>query len=117
MTDLYLDADVLVYPYGEVTTSGALMTGIGHGKAIVATRLPAFEQLLHNEENALLVNYGDVDALASILLRLIKDEPLRLRLGKSAKESHAKGYQWTDIASQTFDCYKSALYPNEGLRS
>ena len=59
MADLYQDAEILVYPYGEVTTSGALMTGIGYGKAIVATRLPAFEQLLHDGENALLVAYGD----------------------------------------------------------
>ena len=116
MTDLYLDADVLVYPYSEVTTSGALMTGIGYGKAIIATRLPAFEQLLHDEQNALLVSYGNADELASTLLRLIRDEPLRQRLGDRAKESYSNGSQWSDIAGQTLQCYQAALQPGAGCQ-
>lgn len=117
MTDLYLDAGILVYPYSEVTTSGALMTGIGYGKAIVATRLPAFEQLLQNGENALLVAYGDTDALASSLLNLINDETLRARLGDRVKHSYQNGSQWAGIAAQTLACYQSAIAPLEDFRS
>jgi glycosyltransferase involved in cell wall biosynthesis len=42
----YRAADVIVYPYKAITTSGALMTGLSYGKPIIATRLPAFEQTL-----------------------------------------------------------------------
>ncbi|HME05718.1 MAG TPA: glycosyltransferase, partial [Bryobacteraceae bacterium] len=35
LEDLHTAADILVYPYAEATTSGALLTGIGYGKAIV----------------------------------------------------------------------------------
>src|SRR5579864_4969221 len=37
---LYHSADVLVYPYKAGTTSGALLTGLTYGKAVIATRLP-----------------------------------------------------------------------------
>ncbi len=117
MTDLYLDASILVYPYSDVTTSGALMTGIGYGKAIVATRLPAFEQLLQDGENALLVPYDDTDALAASLLRLINDKSLTARLGERAKDSHQNGSQWAGIAAQTLACYQSAIAPVEHFKS
>jgi len=109
LTDFYSAADILVYPYSEITTSGALMTGIGYGKAIVASALPAFERILQDGENALLVPYGEVDALAERLERLIGCPQFRQRLadGLSAKQSAAAG--WADIAVRTRECYRSAI--------
>ena len=109
LADFYLAADILVYPYSEITTSGALMTGIGYGKAIVASRLPAFDHLLRNGDNAMLISYGDVEDLVQTLLRLIGEPRLRLRLGESAQESHRSGPKWTDIAASTAHCYELAL--------
>lgn len=109
LADFYLAADILVYPYSEITTSGALMTGIGYGKAIVASKLAAFDHLLRDGDNAMLVTYGDVDALARTLVRLIGEPRLRQRLGESARESHLSGPQWADIAASTARCYESAL--------
>lgn len=109
LTDFYLAADMLVYPYSEITTSGALMTGIGYGKAIVASRLTAFDHLLRDGENAMLVPYGDVEALARTLVHLIDEPRLRQRLGENALKSHLSGPRWADIAASTARCYESAL--------
>lgn len=98
-------ADVLVYPYQAVTTSGSLLTGAGYGKAIVATALPAFEEMLRHEHNALLVPCGDEAALASALLRLESDPDLRGRLGRAWRSSAANLPTWTQIAEQTARCY------------
>jgi glycosyltransferase involved in cell wall biosynthesis len=102
-------ADIIVYPYKEITTSGALMTGIGYGKAIIATRQPAFEQLLSDGRNAMLVDYGDVEGFANTLVRLIEDRPLRLRLGNQARQDQSKRPQWPAIAKQTARCYQEAM--------
>jgi glycosyltransferase involved in cell wall biosynthesis len=106
LQDYHAAADVLVYPYREVTTSGALMTGIGYGKAVLASRLPAFEQILRLERNALLANYGDLVDWSSQLERLIVDARLRGRLGSSL----SAGCDWDDIAAQTVACYESVLH-------
>ncbi len=109
MTELYGDADIVVYPYSAVTTSGALMTGLGQGKAMVATNLPAFSQLLTDNVNALLVEYGNTNTLACALSRLIQDQALRARLGEAARQVSAGRNQWNEIAQQTLACYRSAL--------
>ena len=105
----YQAADVLVYPYREVTTSGALMTAMAYGKAIVATRLPAFHEALRDEETALFVNYGDTDALAGTLVRLIEDKKERERLGAAVAAADRSATSWTSIAQETRRCYASVL--------
>jgi glycosyltransferase involved in cell wall biosynthesis len=106
----YLEAaDVLVYPYSEITTSGALMTGVVRGKPVVATSLAAFRRILVHEENALLVPYGDVAALAENLLRLAVDPELRKRIGENLRSAQRKLPRWPEIAAQTYRCYVETL--------
>jgi glycosyltransferase involved in cell wall biosynthesis len=109
MAEYYEAADVAVYPYREITTSGALLTGIVRGKAIVATRLPAFEQILRHEDNALLVRYGDAGDLAATLLRVVRDPALRRALGRRLLESQADIPRWSQIAGRTAQCYRAVL--------
>ncbi len=105
----YQASDVLVYPYREVTTSGAPMTGLAFRKAIVAATLPAFQEALRDRKTALLVNYGDVDALASALTRLIRDPKERERLTFAAASSANFDNSWTRIAKETRQCYTAVL--------
>jgi glycosyltransferase involved in cell wall biosynthesis len=112
LQDYHSAADVLVYPYSEVTTSGALMTGIGYGKAILASRLPAFEQILRHDQNALLASYGDTVEWALELERLIANPDLRTRLGKTSSSPA----DWDQIAAQTVACYESVLQRGSGAR-
>lgn len=102
----YSAAAAVVYPYREISTSGALMTGLGQGKAMIATRLPAFTEILTDGENALLVNYGDAEALAAAILRLLDDAALRHRLEQAARASAGR-HGWESIAHRTLDHYRS----------
>ncbi len=103
LEDFHSAADILVYPYADATTSGALMTGIGYGKAIVATRTPAFEQILKHNDNALLISYGDTNEFSGELNRLIGDADLRQRLGERLRRSQITS--WEAIAAMTAACY------------
>lgn len=107
LADFYEAADILVYPYREITTSGALMTGIARGKAVIATELPAFEQMLRHDDNALLVPYGNVAQLTAALVRLIDNPSLRRQMGERLRHRHLP--QWSDIARSTYECYETAL--------
>ena len=99
-------ADVLAYPYRDITTSGALLTGVNYGKAVIATALPAFQLLLEHEKNSLLVNFGDTDGLAAALGRLIADRSLRDRLGNTLKQAEFRSTGWREIAAATRECYE-----------
>jgi glycosyltransferase involved in cell wall biosynthesis len=109
LVELYDAADVVVFPYSEVTTSGAVMTAITAGKAILASTLPPFQALLRHGENALLESYGDTAQWAGILLQLANDSGLGKQLGQQLKADHAHFTSWDTIASLTSKCYRAAL--------
>ncbi len=111
MRDYYAAADLLVYPYSEATTSGALMTGLAYGKPIIATKLPSFESTLCDGKTALLVRYGDTEALAKSLLTLIRQEPLRRALGERLRQVRTTAPGWPEIARLTEECYRAAVGP------
>ena len=108
----YATADIAVYPYKEITTSGALMTGLAYGKAIVATKLAAFQDVIEDGRSALLVPYGDKKALTCALLTLMGDPDLRARLGANAALLATKlSNSWQAIAERTQACYGNLVAP------
>jgi len=106
---LYRAADVVVYPYRAITTSGALATGLALGKTIIASALPVFRELLINGENALLVNPQDSDELACALMKLTQDSSLREQLAGKVREMNFGDQTWTLIANKTLQAYERVL--------
>ena len=106
---LYRAADVVVYPYRAVTTSGALATGLALGKAIVASDLLVFRELLTNEESALLIDPEDTDQFAAALLRLAGRPDLREAFSKRIREMQYGDRTWQSIAVNTIRTYEEVL--------
>ncbi|HEV2647180.1 MAG TPA: glycosyltransferase family 4 protein [Acidobacteriaceae bacterium] len=106
---LYRRADIVVYPYRAITTSGALATGLALGKTIVATDLPVFRELLTDGQNALLVPPQQAAALASALTTLLQDPSLRDRLAKQVHSMRFGDESWLAIAQQTAAVYNRVL--------
>lgn len=106
LVTLYRAADVVVYPYRAITTSGALATGLALGKAIVASDLPVFRELLKDGENALLVDAEDAAQLASALLRLGRDPDLRHSFAEKIRSLEFGDQTWTAIAHKTITAYE-----------
>ena len=106
---LYRTADVVVYPYRAVTTSGALATGLALGKTIVASNLPVFRELLTDRENALLVDPEDSVKFADVLIELAQDAGLRVRLASRVHAMDFGEQSWISIAKKTVQAYESAL--------
>ncbi len=102
---LHSAADVLVYPYRAIDNSGALLTGVVHRKAIVASELDGFKEILKHNENALLVAPGDVAALANALRTVVTDLKLRLRLQQGLVNTDLHEYDWNVIADNTCHLY------------
>lgn len=82
----YRTADVVVYPYRAITTSGALATGLALGKAIVASDLPVFRELLEDGWNASLVDPSNPSQLVSAVVKLLQSSSERERLAAAVRE-------------------------------
>ena len=119
LPDYYVAADLLVYPYRSITTSGALLTGLTYARPIVASRLAPFAQYLVEGENALLVEPGDSASLASALTGLLLDlagtgqihsaaQPAGsyARLAAGAARNSTRYCGWPVIARSTLALYR-----------
>jgi len=105
---LYRAADVVVYPYRAITTSGALATGLALGKTIVATDLPVFRELLTDGENARLVPPLDSASLGAAVMELLEDAAVRQRLAARVRAMRFGDESWMAIGKQTVEVYGEA---------
>lgn len=108
---LYRAANMVVYPYRAITTSGALATGLAIGKAIVASDLPVFRELLRDRENALLVDPRNPRQIATAILELMQDQELQQQLEKNVREMNFGDESWHSIAKKTVQVYGHILSP------
>lgn len=106
---LYRAAEVVVYPYRAITTSGALATGLALGKAIVASDLPVFREILINRENALLINPENTGELAQALIEIVRDANLREQLAANVRKMNFGDQSWLAIANNTREVYTQVL--------
>jgi glycosyltransferase involved in cell wall biosynthesis len=106
---LYRAADIVVYPYRAITTSGALATGLALGKTIVASNLPVFRELLTNRENALLVDPENSTELAAVLTELCENFSLRQQLAAAVQTMNFGDQSWLSIAHRTQKFYVAIL--------
>lgn len=102
-------ADVLLYPYQEITTSGALLTGLNYRKPIIASDLAAFRRYLHPNVNALLVPPDDGTALTHAMAAL--RDPINLaRMEEGSWNNDSLHLQWNEIAARTAEVYTTLLH-------
>jgi glycosyltransferase involved in cell wall biosynthesis len=106
---LYRAADIVVYPYRAITTSGALATGLALGKTIIASDLPVFREALKDGENARLVNVEQAEDFASVLVELAQDTEQRMRLAEKVRDMNFGDETWQNIARETYTTYLKFL--------
>lgn len=103
---LYLRAfDVCAMPhpwteqFAYYTSPIKLFEYMAAERAIVASNLPAFAEVVRDGETALLVPPGDVAAWAVAIRRLRDDPALRERLGAQARNEALARYTWAGRAA------------------
>jgi phosphatidylinositol alpha-mannosyltransferase len=118
----YQQSDVVVFPSSAESTSLACLEAMAMGKAIVASNLTAYQDMLGDGERGLLVRLFDrtdsdynapptlprarIQALADAILKLAGDLALRKALGSRARSFVVENYDWSRIADQTVRAYR-----------
>jgi glycosyltransferase involved in cell wall biosynthesis len=85
-------AHVLVLPSHVEALPMVIVEAFAWGVPVVATRVGGVPEILHDQVEGLLVPPGDLSRLTDALLRLVDDEPLRLRLGTCARAAWERSY-------------------------
>ena len=103
--DLYRQADVFVSPTYAEGFSNTILEAMAAGLACVSTHSVGVSDCLRDEENGLLVEPGDVPALARALTRVVEDARLRRRIAASGLEECRRVYSWTAVGRQIMGVY------------
>lgn len=99
-------ADVVAYPYRNITQSGALFAGMNAGKAVVVTDVGGLPEVIDDGRNGFVVEYGDEKMFVDRLERLIDDADLRRQFEWAAQATVDDKYSWEAIAQKTMNCYR-----------
>jgi glycosyltransferase involved in cell wall biosynthesis len=85
--DVLAAADIFVLPSLWEGLPIGLLEAMAMGKAVIATRVDGTREVVQTEKNGLLVEPGDIPALAAALVRLGSDAGLRAALRENALDT------------------------------
>ena len=86
MPEIMAEIDVLVVPSMQEAQTIVIPQAFASGKPVIASRVGGIPELVKHGENGLLVEAGDVPALADAMLQLAVSPDLRRRLGDAGLE-------------------------------
>ncbi len=88
----YECCDMVVLPSVKEGFGLALTEGMAFGKPVIGTAVGGIIAQIWPGVNGYLVKPGDVEGLANAIVKLLKDEELRRRMGEKAREIYEEYY-------------------------
>lgn len=104
---VYRGAEIFISPTYAEGFSNTILEAMATGLPIISTNTIGVIDCLTHEENALLVQPGDREALAQAIRRILEDGGLRRRLASKALSEAREVYAWPAIAGRMEDVYRS----------
>ena len=106
----YSASDLIILPYSKIYQSGVLMMSLSFGKPVVLSDLEPFKEVVEDQKSALFFNSGDKNNLAEVVLKALKDDSLRNRIGDGGLDLMKKKFSWNNIGELTKDAYLKMDY-------
>jgi glycosyltransferase involved in cell wall biosynthesis len=105
LPNVYGAMDVLVYPSRFATESGALITALSYGKAVISSDLSPFKE---KEKLGALMTFENAKDLEEKIKFLLKDADARRKLEEAAMK-YATSTSWSVVAKQHIKLYQEVL--------
>jgi len=105
---LYASAEAFVYASETETLGLVVLEAMASGLPVIATPAGGVADNLRHEQNGLAFPAGDVEAMASAMARMAKDEHLRRRLGRGARE-WAESKSWSAELDRLDASYREVI--------
>ncbi|MDQ3243858.1 MAG: glycosyltransferase family 4 protein [Gemmatimonadota bacterium] len=104
----YAHSSIYACPTTKASFGITLLESMACETPIVCSDILGFRDVVKHEREALMFHCGDRDALADSLVRLLDDETLQARLGKTGRH-HAQQYGWPNVTEAVLDVYMGVL--------
>lgn len=114
--DLLAAADVMALPSRFEGTAGIALEAMAVGTPIVSTRLEGMVGILVHERNSLIVEVGDIQAMASAITRVLSEPELGERLASQARENFLERFTLDRSADRMLAMYTELVHPPTGAQ-
>jgi phosphatidylinositol alpha-mannosyltransferase len=92
-----------------------LAEALAGGACVVASDIPAFDDLLGQGQFGALFKSEDSTELAKVIIDLLRDEKKRLDLARAGR-SRGKSFDWEIIAEQIYSVYEMSIVGSEKVK-
>lgn len=92
-----------------------LAEALAGGACVVASDIPAFDDLLGHGEFGALFESESPTELAKVVIDLLRDKSKRESLSIAGK-AHAQSFDWTVVAEQIYSVYEMSIVGSEKVR-
>lgn len=110
----YAHAAMYACPTTKASFGITLLESMACETPVVCSDILGFRDVVEHEREALMFPCGNVDALSDELVRLLDDETLRARLGKTGRRN-AEAYGWPSVTRAVLDVYGRVLGGNRAI--
>lgn len=107
---LFERSAAVVLPYIESSQSGVAAIAYGTGTPVIASDIGGLAEMVHHEQDGLLVPPADSLTLAQSIIRLLQDRALQAHLQQGALMRCQQDLNWTNIAAQTIQVYQKVCF-------
>ncbi len=107
LKEIFLKHQIVVLPYSKIDNSGLIHLAMSYEKAIIASDLPMFEEILGKNERGLLFKTGSKEDLKDKIEILLEDGELQKKLSKSAKDLMLSKHSLEKIGRELKKIYNS----------
>ena len=104
---IYNCADIFVFPSIQEGQGIALLEAQATSKPVITFNTGGVREAIINQETGLLVKPNS-NELANAILKLLKNEELRNKMGKKGREFVSKYFSWDNNAKKLLEIYKEA---------
>jgi len=102
-------SDVFLLPSATESFGLAALEAMGHRVPVIASRVGGLPEVVRHGVDGYLETMGDVEAMAADVLTLLRDEPLRQRMGESARDRALGTFAEGPVVDQYEAVYRRVL--------
>lgn len=113
----FQDCALLALPSIQETSPMVIAQAMAAGKPVIATPVGGVPEMLVDDKTGLLVPVGDVTALSQALQRVLRDDALRMNLGRAARLHAQENFHARAVARKTYRAYAAMQEGYEPAKS
>ena len=114
LVQYYQQAEFFVLPSTFEPFGMTSQEAMACGKPVIASKFGGIKHVIENDKNGLLVNPKDPKEFADAMIKILKNNSLKEKLGEEANSLIVNEYSWKAMAQKHIDFYKK-YYANFNL--